>query len=137
MRDQSVLQERFEQILYLFFPDLIKKNKIIVKFRGRSKHKFGHIKRLKDKNTEIVVNSLFRSPYVPLYVIDLTIAHELVHYLHGFQSPLPKQFKYPHQGGVVRKELIKRGLKEHLRLESKFVKDEWPKIFTALTSKPY
>ena len=46
---------------------------------------------------------------IPEYIIDLTLAHEMIHYMHGFNSPLPKQFRHPHAGSVVDRELKKRG----------------------------
>ena len=46
---------------------------------------------------------------IPEYVIDTTVAHELVHYMHGFFSPHQRLYKHPHKGGIVTKELKKRG----------------------------
>jgi len=135
MRDNILLKERLTQISGKLFPEL-NTSSIIIKFKGKSKYKFGHIKRTRN-NTEIAINSLFKDLLVPQYVIDLTIAHELVHYSHGFQSPLPKKFKYPHKGGVVRKELIRKGLANFLRREKLFFKKEWSEIYTEITKKPF
>lgn len=135
MRDNTLLNERLAQISEKLFPELNTDN-IVIKFKGKSKYKFGHIKRTRN-NTEIAINSLFKNPLVPQYIIDLTIAHELVHYSHGFQSPLPKKFKYPHKGGVVRKELIRKGLATFLRKEKIFFKKEWPEIYKEIAKKPF
>ena len=66
----------------------------------------------------ITITKYFQREDIPECVIVSTIAHELCHYTHGFNSPLPKQFRYPHQGGIVSKEMDNRGLKD-IRLETK------------------
>ena len=109
-----------------------KKNNVIVRFKGKWKNKFGHIKLLKDKSSEIVINSLFQDERIPEFIIDLTLAHELVHYSHGFNSPLERKFTHPHKGNVVNKELSKRGLRDLVKKEKDFVKKEWPLLFKTL-----
>lgn len=136
MRDDKWLEERLEQIWTLLFPELEKKNRVIVRFKGRWKNKFGHIKMLKNKNSEIVVNGFFKNEVVPEYIIDLTIAHELVHYMHGFNSPHPQQFAHPHQGGIVDKELRRRGFGENIMKEKVWMKETWPKIVKAHFEAP-
>ncbi|MBU4502747.1 MAG: hypothetical protein KKA79_09185 [Nanoarchaeota archaeon] len=132
MRDDDWLAERLSQIWQLLFPDLERKNNVVVRFKGRWKNKFGHIKRMKNKDTEIVINGLFKSEKVPEYIVDTTIAHELVHYSHGFHSPFPQKYKYPHSGGVVNRELRKRGFGHMMGRERDFVKRQWPRIFKEL-----
>src|SRR3989344_4378689 len=128
MRDDNWLRQRLMEIWDVRFIDVQKVNEIRIRFKGKWKTKFGHIK-LKNNITEIVINSLFKHEEVPQYIIDLTIAHELVHYSHGFQSPLERRFRYPHQGGIVNKELKKRGFKDSLLLERKVFRKEWPEIY--------
>ncbi len=124
MRDNDWLRRRLDIIWFSSFKDIDRKNKINVLFKGKWKNKFGHIKKREDK-TEIVVNGLFKDLRVPEFIIDLTIAHELVHYMHGFQSPYERQFKYPHQGGIVKKELKKRGYGALLIDEKEWTKNNW------------
>jgi len=133
MRDNSWLQIRLQQIWELLFPDTPQLNTVIIKFKGKSYRKFGHIKKI-GKDTEIAINSLFKSDIVPEYMIDLTIAHELIHYMHGFNSPLKKQYKYPHKGGIVTKELKNKGFIHLLKKEKIFIKKEWPKIYKFLNN---
>ncbi len=128
MRDDSWLKERLDAIWSLLFADVERRNTVQIKFKGHWKNKFGHIKRLKNKDSEIAINGFFREETVPEYIIDLTIAHELVHYMHGFNSPHPKMFSHPHQGGIVNKELRKRGFAQNLMLEKQWVKEEWAKL---------
>jgi len=132
MRDEAWLKERLDGIWQLLFPDIERKNKVIVRFRGKWKNKFGHIKRLKNKDTEIAVNSLLRHEVVPEFVIDLTIAHEVVHYMHGFHSPHKKMYRHPHKGGIVTKELKKRGFASVLKKERLYLKNEWCKTYEIL-----
>lgn len=128
MRDDYWLRQRMDSIWNMLFPEVERGNFVIVRFKGRWKNKFGHIKKIKGGNTEIVINSIFRDEIIPEYIIDLTLAHEMVHYMHGFNSPLPKQFNYPHAGGVVNRELKKRGFGDLILKERKWVKNEWPSI---------
>ncbi len=128
MRDNNFLRERLEYIWSNAFNDVERKNKINIRFKGKWKNKFGHIKKIKDEGSEIVINGYFKNSIVPEYIVDLTIAHELVHYSHGFNSPLPRLYKHPHKGGIVNKDLKKRGFSEVLKLERKWIKEEWRKI---------
>ncbi|MFH0752710.1 MAG: hypothetical protein V1914_03900 [archaeon] len=132
MRDEVWLKDRFEKIWEMAFPDVTRMNNVRVRFLGRWKNKFGHIKKLKNEDTEIVINGLFKEEAIPEYIIDLTLAHEIVHYSHGFSSPLPKKYKHPHAGGVVRRELKARGLGPLLRKERGFVKNEWVGLYKQL-----
>lgn len=132
MRDDLWLNKRLSEIWALFFSDVVKKNNVKIRFLGRWKNKFGHIKKLIDGSSEIVINGLFKNERIPDYIVDLTIAHEIVHYMHGFNSPHPQRFKHPHQGGVVRKELISRGFKVPLKIEKRFLKQDWGGIYKEL-----
>ena len=132
MRDNFWLDSRLNAIWMMLFDDTPRPNRVLVRFKGRWKNKFGHIRMLKDKSTEIAINGLFRSSLVPEYIVDLTVAHELVHYIHGFHSPLPRLFTHPHKGGIVNKELKKRGFSEMIKLERKWVKEQWPNIYLQL-----
>lgn len=134
MRDDFWLQQRLEQIWQLLYSDVPKKNNVKVRFKGRWKNKFGHIKKV-GKDSEIVVNGLFKHDVVPEYMVDITIAHELSHYAHGFNSPLPRKYKHPHKHGVVNKELLQRGFGHWVRMERSFLKKEWPGIYQQLRGK--
>ncbi len=131
MRDDNWLVERLDQIWQLLFPEVLRKNNVNILFKGKWKRKFGHITS-RGKDSEIAINGLFKNLEIPEYIIDITVAHELIHYMHGFHSPLPRLHKYPHQGGVVDKELLKRGFGHLIRKEKDFVKREWPKIYSKL-----
>lgn len=134
MRDNNFLTQRLSQIWSLLFEDTPKLNNVVIKFKGSWKNKFGHIKKL-GKDTEIAINNLFKNEIVPEYIIDITIAHELIHYMHGFNSPIKRKYKHPHKGGIVTKELKNRGFLSMLKREKLFVKKEWPKIYKVLNNK--
>jgi len=135
MRDDAWLAVRLDHIWNLLFPEVEKKNEVITRFKGEWRNKFGHIKLLKDCVSEIAVNGLFRYEDVPEYIIDLVLAHELVHYSHGFNSLHKKRFKYPHKGGVVTKELLKKGFGHLLRKEKIFIKQDWARMHKMLKER--
>jgi hypothetical protein len=131
MRDDIWLEQRFDQIWQLFFPDIEKKN-VYIRWKGKWKNKFGHITKTKDNKTEIAINKLFQNLQVPEDVIKLTIAHEIVHYSHGFHSHLPKKYKHPHKGGVVEKDLKIRGFSYMLKKEKTWQKEVWFNLYKEL-----
>ncbi len=136
MRDDDWLKNRLDRIWSLLFSDVERLNAVDISFKGEWKTKFGHIKKV-GRKSEIVVNGLFKESCVPEYIIDLTIAHELVHYSHGFNSPHKRKYKHPHAGGIVTRELNKRGFGHMAKLERFFVRRQWPALYTVLTKKPY
>ena len=75
---------------------------------------------------------MFKDLTIPQEVIDQTIGHELVHYAHGFSSVHPRLHRYPHAGGVVRKEMKERGM-EHLYQAYR----NWMKSYRKLLMKRY
>jgi len=125
MRDNEWLKDKFESMYFAYFSDIPRNNKIIVRFKGKWKNKFGHIKLLKNKNTEICVNGFFSNEIVPEHIITTVLAHEFTHYAHGFNSPLQKKYKHPHAGGIVSRELKARGLAQFLKMEKLWIKNEW------------
>ncbi len=137
MRSDEWLNSKLDEVWQVLMPDVVRLNKVNVVFRGSWTTKFGHIKKLKDGSSQIAVNGLFRNEVVPEYVILTTIAHELIHYMHGFHSPHPKQFRYPHQGGIVDKELKARGFSVLLKLEKDWVKNNWVQVISSLKENAY
>lgn len=77
--------------------------------------------------TIIVINGLFKDEAIPLFVIDAVIAHEMSHYAHGFNSPLPQQHRHPHKGGIIRKELKKRDLSALEHQQKLWTAENWQK----------
>ena len=120
-RNDQWLRKRMDNIWELLFPETPRLNNVDIKFKGKWKNKFGHIAR-RGSDSYIAINSLFKHELVPEFIIDTTIAHELVHYSHGFNSPLPKLYKHPHKNGIVTKELLRKGFGHLLRKEKYFTR---------------
>lgn len=111
-RDNNWLLARLNHLWETYFNDVPQKNKVFIKFGREAKYRFGSIRlSYLDKSSQIIINGIFKDAKYPTEIIDHTIAHELVHYTHGFSSPNPKMHSYPHRGGVIDKELNDRGLK--------------------------
>jgi hypothetical protein len=110
-RDEAWLTERVRLLWEHHFADVPKGYPITTRFGTRAQYRYGSIVARNGK-TIITVNRLFADPSVPTFVVDGTLAHELAHYAHGFGSGLPQIYKDAHRGGVVDKELEKRGLGE-------------------------
>ena len=135
MRDNKWLNKQLEYLLGKYFQDVEITNPIEIKFGREAKFRFGSIRLLKPRGygglrrlrgakkvepekSVITITSMFKKDEVPAEVVQYTVAHELCHYAHGFSSYNKRLFKYPHHGGVVNKEIKKRG-GEHLILAYK------------------
>ena len=110
-RDNVWLLSRLDYVWSKHFTDVDQTNPLFIRFGRYSKYRLGSIRLNKHtKNSFIVITNMFQDQSIPQEVIDHTIAHELVHYAHGFSSIRPRLHKYPHAGGVVKKEMEERGM---------------------------
>lgn len=110
-RDERWLEDEVDDIWARYFADTPRVNQVDVGWRRPWKRRLGVISLSQDeRTTRIGLNCLLARPEVPHCVPLITVAHELVHYAHGFGSPLPRKYRHPHQGGVVVRELKERGL---------------------------
>lgn len=128
MRDNIWLKERLEQIWRRHFPDIKQLNNVFVRFGRSARTRLGSIKygrKRSEPNTFITITGYFRDPAIPEFVVDGVLAHELVHYAHGFFSPHEQLHRHPHRQGIVDKELTNRGLDDILELEKRWLKDNW------------
>lgn len=151
VRDNKYLENLLYDLWENNFCDVARLNLVAIKYGKHSKRQLGSIRLIKDRNTFdryikkynfkkdvfehksvslINITRFFMYDYVPEYVVKATIAHELCHYTHGFSSPLEKKFKYPHQGGVVRKELKARGLYDAYIDSKRWLKDNWISVIS-------
>ena len=111
IRNNAWLHARLDYLWSNFFPDISQDNPVFISFGKYSKFRLGSIKYDPKNGTSLItITSMFKDLEIPAAVIDHTIAHELCHYTHGFSSPKEKQHKYPHSGGVIKKELTERNL---------------------------
>lgn len=130
LRDQNWLEQQFLLVWERGFKDLIPANRLVIRFGRVARTRLGSIRMSRDRKTStILVNRLFQKENVPIEVLEVTIAHELSHYLHGFSSPFEQKFSSPHAGGVVTKELKKRGFGPHLIFQKYWVKRYWRELF--------
>jgi len=129
MRDQSWLQNMFEELWERHFSDVSRLNDIEVKFSRNARTRLGSIRMTRDKKkSRILINGLFKDPLIPTQVVEAVLAHEIVHYVHGFSSPLKQKYRHPHRGGVVKHEMIARGLEHQYRVEKSWTKENWNKL---------
>lgn len=110
-RDDNWLLSRLDFIWTEYFSDVPQTNKVFIRFGRYAKLRLGSIRLdRRSKSSYILITSMFKNETIPQEVVDHTIGHELVHYAHGFSSQLPRMHKYPHAGGVVKKEMVERGM---------------------------
>lgn len=132
-RDDNWLLSRLDFIWNKYFSDILKKNKVFIRFGRFAKFRLGSIRlNRKTNSTYITITGMFKNLAIPERVVDQTIGHELVHYAHGFSSVHPRLHKYPHAGGVVSKEMRERGM-EHLYQAYK----TWVKVYRRSLIKRY
>lgn len=149
------MRKNLEDLLYdiweEYFADIPRKNLVLIKYGKYSKARLGSIKWVRNKTgikkiyktyrsehesqdderiTLITLTRFFSDPEVPEEILKATIAHELVHYAHGFNSPLPKLYNHPHRGKVVEIELERRGLYSMYAESEQWLKDNWRGIIS-------
>ena len=125
IRDNAWLFGRLNILWSKNFTDVPQENLVLIRFGRFSKLRLGSIKLDRDSGkTYITITGMFKDPKIPQGVVDHTIAHELCHYTHGFSSPLRRMHRFPHEGGVIKKEMENRGL-IHLHYAYK----EWVKSY--------
>lgn len=142
MRDNSYLENLLYTIWEEYFADVPRQNLVLIKFGKHSKRQLGSIALLKDKesinryiggrndidikNISVIrITRYFAYPDIPEFLLVSTIAHELCHYVHGFNSPLPQKYTHPHKGSVVTRELKTRGLYDITKESKKWLKENW------------
>ena len=109
VRNDDWLAGRIRLLRENHFADVPQGYPIVTRFSTRAKYRLGCIC-ARNGQAIIQVNRLYADDFVPVYVVDGTLAHELAHYAHGFGSGLPQVYPHAHRGGVVDKELAARGL---------------------------
>lgn len=110
-RTNNWLLSRLDHLWTAHFSDVPQTNKVFIRFGRNSKYRLGSIKLdRKTKASLITITSMFKDAEIPAEVVDHTIGHELTHYAHGFSSTQPRLHRYPHAGGVVKREMTERGM---------------------------
>lgn len=133
MRDNLFLKQRLNFLWNEYYGDIPRSNQVDICFGRKAEKRLGSIRqRVDHTDTLIMLNGHFRDRKIPDYVLDATIVHELSHYAHGFSSPLPQLSRFPHRGGMVDKELFKRGLGELLAKETGWLNKNWTKYLRSI-----
>lgn len=152
MRNNEFLENILYDLWENHFCDIPRKNFVLIKYGKYSKRQLGSIK-LANRNTKIkgllrkkddeyrsqddksitviTVTRYFKNESIPEFIVRATVAHELCHYAHGFNSPLEKRFQKPHQGSIIKKELAFRGLLEDQIKADKWLKENWLDIISS------
>ena len=146
MRDNKYLENLLYDLWENNFCDVPRLNVVAIKYGKSSKRQLGSIKMVKDTETFhryikrlkledsvfeepsvslITITKYFSVSDIPEYVIKSTIAHELCHYTHGFNSPLKRIYKHPHRGGVIKKEFQKRDLLDIYTKSKRWLRENW------------
>jgi hypothetical protein len=132
LRDDRWLVRMLDHIWVRHFNDTPRVNHVRVNFGGFWRNRLGLITMTEDSATTYIrINGLFRLPESPEYVTTVTVAHEMVHYAHGFGSPLPRRYKHPHRGGVVKRELLRRGMAYEIEQYDNWVSNHWFDFYAA------
>lgn len=122
-RDDIWLLSRLDYIWSEYFSDVQTSNKVFIRFGRYARLRLGSIKYDKKLgHSTTTITGMFKNPQIPQNVVDCTIAHELTHYSHGFSSPHARMHKYPHEGGVVKKEMQERGMGHLLKAYREWIK---------------
>ncbi len=108
------------------FTDMPRVNSVLIDYCYPWKSRLGLIRLSVDASvTFIGINALLQVQQVPDYVLITTIAHEMVHYSHGFGSPLPRCFKHPHANKVVDEALEQRNMGAYLKRCNEWIDKNW------------
>lgn len=134
-RSQAWLRRLLADVWEYHFPDTPRVNDVDIAYCRPSKTRLGWIALSESGQSSLIgINRLLRHPEVPLDICLVTVAHEVVHYSHGFGSPLPRRYADPHADGVVERELIARGLADPLRRYEAWATDHWTDFYTQQAS---
>jgi hypothetical protein len=125
MRDDRWLRDKLNSIWSGFFPDVKKTDDVTIFFGRRCRSRLASIRLVDNSISEIRINGVLKNAAIPEFVCDAVIAHELTHYVHGFGSKRPQLYKYPHRGGVVAKEMVRRGLGQTHQEAKNWINTNW------------
>jgi len=109
-----------------YFSDVPHANEVHIAYCRPWKSRLGLIRMSLDSTRSFIgINTLLQHEHIPDCVLITTIAHELVHYTHGFGSPLPQLFAHPHANNIVDRELEQRGLSDALSNCNTWIDEHW------------
>lgn len=133
-RDQVWLENLLQKTWDTYFHDVARVNHLRIEFGRRAKRRLGSISvdRKSPDVSVIRVNGWFKNPEVPEFLVQSVIVHELCHYAHGFNSGAAETAqRYPHAGGVIRREFAERGLADLYDRQQQWLKAHWGAFLVA------
>src|SRR5690606_10294750 len=102
-RNNEWLEEQLAELWYRYFSDVPQPNDVRIKFGQKAATRLGSIKWGRkpvrhangtvQKRSIITITAHFKDPAIPDDVVRGVIAHELVHYAHGFGGPNPQLYR--------------------------------------------
>ena len=124
--------DELEYLWSVFFTDVPRANTVEIGYAPFWKTRLGLITLSQSgKKSIIKINGFLSLREVPDYVATVTVAHELIHYSHGFGSPLAQKHRHPHRGGIVTRELVRRGLGFEHAMSSRWLRENWHHLIAA------
>jgi len=129
MRDDQWLREKLDKVWSEYFLDVPKTDKVFIHFGKKCRNRLGSIRLVNNTLSEIKINGFLKDLEIPEFVCEAVVAHELTHYVHGFGSNRPQLYKYPHRGGVVAREMIRRGLGETHYAAKDWINTSWIEFY--------
>jgi hypothetical protein len=136
-RSHEWLVDELDLIWGEYFADTPRINQVEIGFHRPWKRRLGVIRLCQiDNSTHIGINSLLSHEDAPYCMTLITVAHELVHYCHGFGSPLPQKYSHPHRGGIVTRELVDRGLGRQLAEYTDWIEENWWQFYAGQRGGP-
>lgn len=133
MRDQAWLDIFLDRTWWKYFAEVERSNTIVLRFGRKARTRLGSISTRPGQAHEsiITLNGLFGDPAIPEFVLEATLVHELCHYAHGFNSPLPQKFQHPHRGGIMRREFAERGAETLYEQQKSWLKHHWAGVVSS------
>jgi hypothetical protein len=131
MRNNQWLEQQLAQLWCNHFSDIQMVTPIKINFGRRAYQRLGSIvlrpayAPTAHQHSHIVISGVLADERIPDIIVQQVIAHELVHYIHGFGSHHLRHLRHPHQGGVIVKEFRRRGLWELFRAYQAWMKVNW------------
>lgn len=131
------LNDALERLWADYFWDVPRVSPVSIRFGSRWKNRLGLIRwEPETESSLILMNGYFRDPRVPGVVCVATIAHELIHYAHGFGSALPRYHADPHADDLIGREMRARGLDHLLVLADNWIDENWQSFCATTNLRP-
>ncbi len=118
------------QVWQTYFSDVPQPNIVMVNYDYHWKNRLGRIRMTKDEHrSEIALNGILQTASITDELRIGVISHEIVHYAHGFGSPLSSSHQHAHAHGIVSVELAERGLAHVERNLLSWIDQEWDRTY--------